>query len=99
MIMTEFESIIFGIIFLLLYKIYININNKKKKKSTDILDVKVTNNINININKAKLTLNFNKIECKCKTFFIDESELEGCEYCIAEYLNKHKFNRKNFEII
>lgn len=99
MILTEFESIIFGIIFLLLYKAYINITNKKKKKSNDMLDKKVVNNIHININKTKLTFNLNNIECKCKTFFIDESELKGCEYCITEYINKHKFNRKNFEKI
>ena len=101
MILTEFESIIFGIIFFLLYKTYINITNKKKKKSSDIFKHKIQNNIHININKTDIKLNINKIECKCKTFFIDESELLGCEYCIAEYINcnKHRFNTRNYEKI
>ena len=101
MILTEFESIIFGIFFLLLYKTNINITNKKEKKSNDMLDKKVINNININVNKTKLTFNSNNIECKCKTFFIDESELQGCDYCISEYINSHKykFNKKNLEKI
>ena len=99
MILTEFESIILEY-FLLLYETYINITNKKRK-SNDMLDKKVINNININVNKTKLTFNSNNIECKCKTFFIDESELQGCDYCISEYINSHKykFNKKNLEKI
>lgn len=101
MILIEIESIIFGIICVIIYKILISKTTKKEKKSSDMFKHKIQNNIHININKTDIKLNINKIECKCKTFFIDESELLGCEYCIAEYMNcnKHRFSTKNYEKI
>ena len=101
MILIEIESIIFGIICVIIYKILISKTSKKEKKLSDIFQDKNPNNFNININKTNITVNLNKIECKCKTFFIDESELQGCEYCIAEYIkyNKHRFSTKNYEKI
>lgn len=100
MILIEIESIIFGIICVIIYKILIS-KTIKKEKLSDIFQHKNPNNVNININKTNIIVNLNKIECKCKTFFIDESELQGCEYCIAEYIkhNKHRFSTNYYEKI
>ena len=65
--------ILYGIIFFIIYMSVTNLKRKKYNKSN--YD---TNNIE--------NINIMNIECTCQTFFIEESELKDCKYCINKYL-------------
>jgi hypothetical protein len=67
--------IYYGIVFLFIYLLY----NIKKPNTKLHLSDKYINNIA----KEKTY----DIECSCKTFFIDQSELKDCKYCIKNYQN------------
>ena len=66
--------ILYGVIFFIIYVTFINLNkiNKTNKKK--------------NFNNDIENINIMNIECTCKTFFIDESELKDCKYCINKHL-------------
>lgn len=66
--------ILYGIIFFIIYITFINLNKINKMNKT---------NKKYNLNNDIETMN---IECTCKIFFIDESELKDCKYCINKHL-------------
>ena len=77
--------ILYGTIFFLIYMTFINLKRKVEKNSK---------NENNYISKDTNIMN---IECSCQTFYIDEKELLGCEYCIKkhfEYIEDGKKKKK-----
>ncbi len=79
--------IYYGIIFLFIYFLY----NVKK------LNTKLHSNDNYINNKDKEKIY--DIECSCRMFYIDESELKDCKYCIKNYqnyINNSKNKKKKY---
>ena len=86
-------AITYGICFFFVYVIFkylMEMNNNYIKQEYEILKKERDY---IDENNFDKPININDIKCTCNTFFIDENELENCQFCIDEYLkyiNKSK---------